>query len=47
MREYPLADLRQRIGVVMQKAVLFQGTIAQNLDAGESGCDRGTVVACD
>ena len=31
VREYPLADLRQRIGVVMQKAVLFQGTIAQNL----------------
>jgi len=31
VREYPLAELRQRIGVVMQKAVLFQGTIAQNL----------------
>ena len=31
VREYPLEELRQRIGVVMQKAVLFQGTIAQNL----------------
>ena len=31
VREYPLADLRQRIRVVLQKAVLFQGTIAQNL----------------
>ena len=31
VREYKLEDLRQRIGVVMQKAVLFQGTIAQNL----------------
>ena len=44
VREYPLADLRQRIGVVMQKAVLFQGTIevaqaADVVNAKEGGLD--------
>lgn len=31
VREYPLAQLRDKIGVVMQKAVLFKGTIRENL----------------
>lgn len=31
MREYPLTQLRDKIGVVMQKAVLFKGTIRENL----------------
>jgi len=31
VKEYPLAQLREKIGVVPQKAVLFQGTIAENL----------------
>lgn len=31
VREYPLALLRDKIGVVMQKAVLFKGTIRENL----------------
>ena len=31
VRNYPLAQLRQKIGVVPQKAVLFHGTIAENL----------------
>lgn len=31
VREYPLTQLRQKIGVVPQKAVLFHGTIAENL----------------
>lgn len=31
VREYPLSQLRDKIGVVMQKAVLFKGTIRQNL----------------
>lgn len=31
VRDYKVSDLRERIGVVMQKAVLFQGTIAENL----------------
>lgn len=31
VREYPLEQLREKVGVVPQKAVLFQGTIAENL----------------
>ena len=31
VKEYPLAQLREKIGVVPQKLVLFQGTIAENL----------------
>lgn len=31
VREYPLTQLRQKVGVVPQKAVLFHGTIADNL----------------
>ena len=31
VRDYDLTELRDKIGVVMQKAVLFQGTIAENL----------------
>ena len=31
VREYPLAKLRDKIGIVMQKAVLFEGTIRENL----------------
>ncbi|MDE6202465.1 MAG: ABC transporter ATP-binding protein, partial [Lachnospiraceae bacterium] len=31
VREYDLASLRDKIGVVMQKAVLFKGTIRENL----------------
>ncbi len=35
VREYDLTELRERVGVVMQKAVLFQGTIADNLRWGK------------
>lgn len=31
VRDYPLEQLREKIGIVPQKAVLFQGTIAENL----------------
>ncbi len=31
IREYPLATLRQQIGMVLQKNVLFSGTIRENL----------------
>ncbi len=31
VREYPLDELRQKIGVVMQESVLFAGSIADNL----------------
>lgn len=35
VRDYDLTELRNKIGVVMQKAVLFQGTIAENLRWGK------------
>lgn len=31
VKDYPLEELRNKIGVVMQKAVLFKGTIKENL----------------
>jgi len=31
VKDYSVADLRNRVGIVMQKAVLFQGTIRENL----------------
>ena len=31
VRDYPLAQLRQKIGIVPQKAVLFKGTIRDNM----------------
>ena len=34
VREYTLSDLREKIGVVPQKAVLFQGSIRENLKWG-------------
>ena len=36
VRDYPLTQLRQRIGIVPQKAVLFHGTIAENLRWGNA-----------
>ena len=35
VRDYDLTELRDKIGVVMQKAVFFQGTIAENLRWGK------------
>lgn len=35
VKEYKLETLREKIGVVMQKAVLFKGTIAENLRWGK------------
>ena len=35
VRDYDLTELRDKIGVVLQKAVLFQGTIAENLRWGK------------
>ena len=31
VKEYPIGVLRQKVGIVMQRAVLFQGTIRENL----------------
>lgn len=37
IRSYPLSQLRDKIGVVPQKAVLFYGTIRSNMQWGNSG----------
>ncbi len=34
VREYTLEELREKVGIVMQKAVLFKGTIRENLKWG-------------
>ncbi len=36
VKEYSLEELRQKVGIVMQKAVLFQGTIRDNLCWGKA-----------
>ena len=35
VREYPVEELRQKVGMVLQKAVLFKGTIRENLRWGK------------
>lgn len=50
VREYSMEELRQKIGVVLQKAVLFQGTIRENLlwgktDATEEELNRALATA--
>ena len=41
--QYPLESLRRRIGVVPQKAVLFHGTIRENLLWGDPDAGDGTL----
>ena len=50
VRDYPLEELRGKIGTVLQKAVLFHGTIRENLkwgnqDATEEDLNRAITVA--
>ena len=50
VKDYPLEELRGKIGTVLQKAVLFHGTIRENLkwgnpDATEEGLNRAITVA--
>ncbi len=50
VREYTLSDLRSKVGTVLQKAVLFKGTIRENLqwgnpDATEEEMQRALAVA--
>ena len=39
VREYPQAELRRRVGFVLQRSVLFQGTIRDNLRWGRPEAD--------
>ncbi len=41
VKDYPLEELRQKVGIVMQKAVLFQGTIRENLCWGKADATEG------
>lgn len=43
VEQYPLESLRRRIGVVPQKAVLFHGTIRENLLWGDPDAGDGTL----
>lgn len=46
VRDYPLDELRGMVGIVMQKAVLFQGTIRENLLWGnENASDKELCAA--
>lgn len=50
IKDYPLEELRGKIGTVLQKAVLFHGTIRENLkwgnpDATEEDLNRAITVA--
>ncbi len=43
VRQYPLRVLRAKIGLVPQHAVLFTGTIAENIRWGAPGADKSAV----
>lgn len=50
VKTYPVSELRKRVGIVLQKAVLFQGTIRENLlwgkeDATEEELTEALAVA--
>ncbi len=45
VKDYPLDALREKIGIVPQKAVLFKGTIRSNLLWGNTGADDGDLNA--
>lgn len=48
VKEYPLDDLRERIGVVPQKAVLFKGSLRENMQWGKNNAtDEEIMEAID
>lgn len=44
VKNYPLPELHQKIGIVPQKALLFSGTIAENIRWGKKEADEDAVV---
>ena len=45
VRSYPIEELRNKIAIVPQKAVLFRGTVRSNLLWGNEGADDATLWA--
>ena len=45
VKEYDLATLRDAVGIVLQKNVLFSGTVRENLQWGDSNADDETLWA--
>ena len=45
VREYDLQTLRDAVGIVLQKNVLFSGTVRENLKWGDPGADDDTLWA--
>jgi ATP-binding cassette subfamily B protein len=44
IREYKLADFREQFGIVLQDAVLFSSSIAENIAYGRSGSSEAQIV---
>ena len=44
VREYDLAALRDAVGVVLQKNVLFSGTVRENLAWGDADASDGDML---
>lgn len=44
VKDYPLEELRQKVGIVMQKAVLFAGTIRENLCWGKADATEEELI---
>lgn len=44
VKEYPLKKLRDKIGIVPQKAVLFSGTIRQNMQIGKANASDEEIM---
>ena len=48
VRKYPLEELRNKVGIVMQKPILFKGTIRENMQwANETATDEEIYEAMD
>jgi ATP-binding cassette subfamily B protein len=45
MRDYDLATLRDRVGLVAQDPFIFNGTLAENIALGRPGTSRGAIIA--
>lgn len=45
VREYPFSQLRRKIGIVPQKAVLFKGTVRENMRWRDSGASDEDIIS--